>query len=138
MLPRENRRGDSIVKTSNHDRGMCIRLVVPLLICCVLFDGRVAPAQTQNGEIRGEVTDEAGSRIPQAVVTATNQRTQIYRTVDSSATGDYVVSNLQPGIYRIAVTKQGFQKGLTQEVTVDVNQTVTLDIPLRVGTVSET
>ncbi len=126
------------MKTSNHDRGMCIRLVVPLLICCVLFDGRVAPAQTQNGEIKGVVTDEAGSRIPQAVVTATNQRTQIYRTVDSSATGDYVVSNLQPGIYRIAVTKQGFQKGLTQEVTVDVNQTVTLDIPLRVGTVSET
>ena len=94
--------------------------------------------QTQNGEIKGVITDDGGSRIPKATVTATNQRTQIYRTVESTDSGDYVISNLQPGVYRVAVAKPGFQKGLSEEVTLNVNQTVTLDVQLRVGTVTET
>ncbi len=113
-------------------------LTLPLIVLCGLFVGPSARAQTQNGEIKGVVTDPAGSRIPKAAVTATNQSTQIYRTVESSDTGDYVISNLQPGVYRVAVTKQGFQKGLTQDVTLDVNQIVTLDIQLRVGAMNET
>src|SRR5579872_2114782 len=102
------------------------------------FAGSEMLAQTQNGEIKGVVTDVAGARIPLAAVTVTNQHTQIYRTVASSETGDYVISNLQPGVYRIAVTKQGFEKSVSEEINLDVNQTVTLDVQLRVGTVTET
>ena len=126
------------MKTPDHNQGTCVRLSIPLAVLYVFIYGPIASPQTQNGEIKGVITDDAGARIPKAVVTATNLRTQIYRTVDSSETGDYVISNLQPGVYQVAVTKQGFQKGLAQEVTVDVNQIVTLDIPLRVGTVTET
>jgi hypothetical protein len=97
-----------------------------------------ALSQTQNGEIKGIVTDDGGARIPKAAVTVTNQRTQIYRTVESSETGDYVITNVQPGLYRISVSKEGFQKGLSQDILVDVNQTVTLDVQLRVGTIAET
>jgi hypothetical protein len=113
---------------------------LPLTLAALGFwlSGSTLLAQTQNGEIKGAITDDAGSRIPKAIVTATNQRTQIYRTVESSETGDYVIANIQPGVYRVEVTKAGFQKTLTQEVTVDVNQIATVDIQMRVGTVTET
>ena len=113
-------------------------LAIFLAVAMALFFSPNAPAQTQNGQIKGLVTDDGGARIPKAAITATNQRTQVYRTVESSATGDYAISNLQPGVYRIGVTKPGFQKGLSEEVTVDVNQIVTLDVQLRVGAVNET
>ena len=93
-------------------------------------------AQTQNATIKGVITDSTNLRIPQSVVTATNQRTQVSRAVETNEAGDYVITNLQPGIYRVEVSKEGFQRGLLDAVTLNVNQTLTLDIQLQLGAVT--
>jgi outer membrane receptor protein involved in Fe transport len=109
--------------------------------CVVVFllfvNSLPAPGQTQNATIKGVITDTTGSRIVQAVVTATNQRTTVSREVLTNDAGEYVVTNLSPGAYWVEATKDGFQKGMSQGLTLNVNQTLTLDIQLRVGAVNE-
>jgi hypothetical protein len=65
-------------------------------------------AQTQNAEINGLVTDEAGAAVPSASVTVTNTASKISRAVQSNEAGNYVILNLTPGPYRIEVEKNGF------------------------------
>lgn len=96
-----------------------------------------AAAQTQNAQINGSILDQAGAAVPGATVTVTNVETQVVRTVNSTATGNYVVANLTPGRYKVEVTQGGFQKTVSQPFDLDVNQTTTLDLSLEVGSVSE-
>lgn len=94
-------------------------------------------AQTQNAQINGIIYDQVGAAVPDAAVTAVNTGTRIARTVQSTTTGNYVISNLVPGRYRVEVTQSGFQKSVSQEFNLDVNQITTLDFHLTLGAVSQ-
>src|SRR5262249_45674983 len=45
---------------------------------------------------------------------------------------------LQPGSYRVTVEKTGFQKYIQSNILLDVEQTVSVNIPLKIGDVSTT
>lgn len=94
--------------------------------------------QTQTGQVTGAITDPQSSAVPGATVTVTNVATQVARTAESNVTGNYTVTNLMPGNYQVAVSKEGFQKAVSQVFSVDVNQGVTVDIRMQVGAVTET
>ncbi len=113
--------------------GLVLRpLGATLLLCASL-----AMAQTQTAQLNGTITDQAGAVVPDASIAATNIATQVSRTVRSNATGNYVLSNLLPGTYRVEATKPGFQRAVSERFTLDVNQAATLNIRLEVGTVTE-
>lgn len=95
-------------------------------------------AQTETGRLTGRVTDEQGGALPGATVTARVAGTQAGgRTVTTDASGNYTITNLQPGTYQVAVTMTGFRKWETS-IPVPVGGTVTLDAKLPVGGVTET
>jgi hypothetical protein len=95
-------------------------------------------AQAQNtAQIQGTVQDATGAAVPGAEIKATNTGTGITRTVTSGASGDYVLSNLPVGPYRLEATKQGFSTFVQTGIELQVSTNPTVDISLKVGGVNE-
>jgi hypothetical protein len=90
------------------------------------------------GTILGTVTDSTGAIVANAKVTVTNTATNVpFRTVTSSS-GDYYAPSLNPGEYKVSVESTGFQKSVTNTITLTVDQKVRVDVALKPGAVSET
>ncbi|HYP04772.1 MAG TPA: TonB-dependent receptor, partial [Bryobacteraceae bacterium] len=97
-----------------------------------------AYGQTATGILQGRVTDPSGAAIAEATVTVENQRTGVRQVLQTNANGNFVQTYLIPSEYRVTAEKPGFQKYQTNDVRVAVQQTVDLDIPLKVGDVATT
>lgn len=108
-----------------------------LLLLAVLALPVLAAAQAANGTLLGSVKDESGSAVPGATVTAVEVRTNISRSAVSNAQGNYIFTNLAPGLYRVEGELEGFKKFAREGVDVNVNTTVRVDIGLSVGSLTE-
>lgn len=97
-----------------------------------------AAAQTATGVLTGRVTDTSEAAIPAAKVTIENQDTGSRQELTTSSEGRYYQGFLLPGVYRITVEKAGFDRYIQNDLRVNVQQTVTADIALKVGNVTET
>jgi len=88
-------------------------------------------------QIHGVVQDMSGAAIPGAVVKATQTETGISRTVNSETNGEYVLSNLPLGPYRVEVSKEGFATAVQVGIVLQVNADPAIPIAMKVGAVSE-
>jgi len=95
-------------------------------------------AQTINGLITGVVTDSTGAILPDAQVSATNVGTGLNRATSSNASGEYILPQLPPGLYKLNVSKDGFASVSRDNVQLQVNQSVTLSFRLGVGSTVQT
>ena len=95
-------------------------------------------AQTTTGTIQGRVTDGSGSVIPEAKITILNEATGVQQVVQSSSEGNFVQPYVLPGVYTVTVEKEGFDKSVTTGVRLNVQQTVALELALKVGNVATT
>ena len=88
---------------------------IAFLCCCLPF---MANAQSaSSAQISGTVVDPQGAVVPGAKVTATNQATGTGRSVTTTSTGNYVIPNLQPGTYDVAVDAKGFAAAKDKDTT---------------------
>ena len=95
-------------------------------------------AQTGTSTISGTVKDASDAAIPSARVKITNLDTGVpLETVGNSA-GLYRAAALVPGKYRIEVDAPGFDHVSRGPVTLQVSQTLALDLTLQVGQHSAT
>ena len=108
-----------------------------LLLLSLAFASHGLFAQGTVGSIVGTVKDSSGAIIPGASVTVRNQATNNSRNVTSSENGDYNVALLPPGVYEVSIQQAGFRSAVSRDVTVDVNQTVRVDVALIVGEQTE-
>jgi hypothetical protein len=104
---------------------------------CLLIACPAILAQTSTAQISGTVKDETGSAIPGAQIRATQSATGAVRSAVSAADGSYVLANLPIGPYTLEVTKDGFSKFVQTGIVLQVDANPSIDIPLRVGSVSE-
>src|SRR5206468_1659597 len=74
--------------------------------------------------------------IPGATVTVANLATNVARTVTTTAEGQYVVTPLDPGIYRVSAEIQGFQPAVRDGVELTVGQSVRVELALALSTIS--
>lgn len=95
------------------------------------------PAQTSLGTILGNVTDESGAAVPQVVVTIKNEGTSAARVAKTDENGTYTVPALPSGSYTIQAELSGFRTEIQTGVKLDVNQTLRLDLGLKVGDVTQ-
>jgi outer membrane receptor protein involved in Fe transport len=93
-------------------------------------------AQVAGGTLSGTVSDPNGAGIPQAKLVIKNVATGVERTVITNADGFYTTVNLLPGSYQIAISADGFNSETRHGVTMTVGSQITVDITLRVGTIS--
>ncbi|HET8923056.1 MAG TPA: carboxypeptidase regulatory-like domain-containing protein [Candidatus Acidoferrum sp.] len=108
-------------------------------LVCLLFANSVVDAQGvgASGEIRGTVTDPTGAVIPKATVVAEDTEKGIRRTSVTDDDGVYEFPGLQPGTYRITIRTSGFQTEVIKDASVNVGQTVILDVRMKISTGSE-
>ena len=90
-----------------------------LAILAVLVGMVAVPlfAQIPTGTLSGHVTD-GKEALPGVTVTVTSPNLQGSRTTVSGVNGDYILTFLPPGEYKVRFELQGFQ---TQETTVKIN-----------------
>ncbi len=93
-------------------------------------------AQTATGTLHGRVVDSTGAVVPGAKVVVENQRTGSRQELTTNAEGVFVQPFLPPSEYRVTVEKSGFEKSVTNDVRINVEQNVGLELPLKVGNVS--
>ncbi|KAA6456420.1 hypothetical protein DYQ86_25090 [Acidobacteria bacterium AB60] len=107
-------------------------LGLALCICCPM--GR---AQGGRGGISGLVADSSGAIIPGAKVTAKDTATGNSLSTVSTGAGLYSFVSLAPGKYEVSASAQGFDTVVQQNVTVSVDQVSTVNLSLKVGSVSQ-
>src|ERR1039457_1932691 len=95
-------------------------------------------AQTPTGQIVGHVTDPDGASVPQADLTLNSIDTGFERKASTNEAGFYTVPLLPVGHYRISVLKSGFRTVGESDITLNVNQTLTLDFNLTLGQTTQT
>src|SRR5262245_19936525 len=91
--------------------------------------------QATRGVIVGRVTDPSAAVVHGAKITLLNENTGI-SSQTTADTGDYTFTNVEPGIYKVSVSAQGFRTGVVRNVNVFVDQTVRVDVKLDVGEVT--
>lgn len=94
-------------------------------------------AQEITGQVRGTIRDSSGGVLPGAAVELRNVGTNIAATQTTGAEGTYTFNFVNPGPYELRVTLDGFKQA-ARRLTVETNGTSTVDLPLEVGSVSET
>jgi len=94
-------------------------------------------AQSPTGTISGIVTDPTGAAIADAEVVVVNDATRVQVATRSNGEGIYVVPNLQPGSYRIQVSKGGFKTIIKPDITLNVQGALAINFLLPLGAVSE-
>jgi hypothetical protein len=113
------------------------RAVVIALFVLFLFAAVASVAQVDRGEIVGTVTDPSGARMAEAQIFITSVETGqgIHLTTDSE--GNYSAKLLKIGTYTVSANKQGFQTTVQSTVDVTVNQSVRVDLTLKLGSATE-
>src|SRR5579859_2819249 len=101
------------------------------------FACSVSAQLTGKGAITGTVTDTTGAVIPDAQLTATNLATGIQASTQSTGTGNFTFSNLDPGIYSVTTTAKGFSKLVQENIHVNAMESQTYDPVLTVGATTQ-
>jgi len=120
---------NAIAETARHLLTVCI-----LVLCA----GSVAFAQAGRGSISGLVSDPSGAIVNGATVTALNHATGVALHTVTSAAGLYSFVSLTPGNYVVTASQKGFESVAQDNVLVTVDQVATVNVALRVGSVTET
>src|SRR5262249_25651270 len=107
-----------------------------LLLVAVLAVAPLA-AQEATGRIVGVVYDPTGAVIAGAHVVATNVSTHISREATTDAAGAYQILSLPVGEYTVSVDRKGFSAVKTSANTLNINQSLKIDIKLPVGSATE-
>src|ERR1035441_4901060 len=82
---------------------------VVLLLLSLLLAATFVSAQTFRGSILGTVSDTSGAVLPGAAVKVKNTGTGLERTSQTTAEGNYTISELPIGTYSVTVSQAGFQ-----------------------------
>ena len=107
------------------------------LLAVFLLAVSMAFAQTA-GTIQGTVSDDTGAVIPGATIVVTALETGTESTSTSNEVGFYTVPALNPGLYSVTCSAEGFSSQEFPGLRLEVQQTMRLDCAMTVGAVTET
>lgn len=119
-------------------------LLFPLAMAVLLFTlsagivGNLANAQATNAQMSGRVIDATGAVIPDTTIDVQNIGTGLTRTVSSSPTGEYVITSLPVGTYKLKASVAGFKTYSQSGIVLENGQTARVDVILQIGNANET
>jgi Carboxypeptidase regulatory-like domain len=117
----------------NKENSMMNRCLALVIATCAL--ATYGLAQNATGTIDGRVSDSSGSAVPGAVVTIENIATNVKLTNPTNSEGRFYQRYLPPGNYNVTVEKTGFERYIQTNIQLDIEQTISLVIPMKVGDV---
>ncbi len=107
------------------------------LCFCLLVFALCLPAQFSS-VLEGTITDPAAAVIPGVEVVIEDTSTGSTRSSSTSSVGRYRATALAASTYKVTVTAEGFQTYVQEGITLQVDQTTTLNIALELGATTET
>ena len=116
---------------------MKVRTICLLILLLPLESAQFsAIGQTHRGSIRGTLTDSLSTPLSSVVIKLIQTETNESRSARTGDEGEFTVSALPPGSYRIEVEQRGYKK-YSRLATLQVNQELRIDISLEVGPITE-
>ena len=107
-----------------------------VLIALVCFSV-ITLAQSSTATLSGTVEDQTGATVAGASIALVNVAQGSQRLMTSNNDGRFVFPSLPPGQYSLTATRQGFAPVEVKNVTLNVNDQVTLRLTLAVGEISQ-
>lgn len=111
--------------------------VLCLLLVLFISSG-ILLAQTATTTVLGQITDPQGAALVSAKVKVTNLSTGLVRETTSDSTGNYQITSLPPGTYRMTVEMSGFRTVAHHKVELLVNTATRLNTAMQIGAQNET
>ena len=108
-----------------------------LAVLLLALPAGILVAQESRGTILGRVTDSSKAVVPKASVRAINLDTNTGASGTTNDDGNFELSYLLPGSYRLEVEIAGFRKFVRGPLTVSVADRLQVDVALEVGNISE-
>jgi hypothetical protein len=115
--------------------GSTLYVFARLISLCVLVENSLL-SQPPEGAIRGIVRDVSGAVLTTARLRVTQPQFGSDRILGTDASGQYYITNLEPGDYEIEALAPGFTREVKQ-VTLRVGDQLTINFQLRPGSVEE-
>ncbi|HSW50948.1 MAG TPA: carboxypeptidase regulatory-like domain-containing protein, partial [Bryobacteraceae bacterium] len=112
-----------------------MRILLASLLAALLPS--LAVAQSVLGAISGTVTDAARAPLAGALVRLVDVGTNRVRSCVADTRGEFTVSSLPPGEYRIEAEHEGYRRHVRQ-LTLGLNQEIQVDVPLLPGRRTDT
>jgi Carboxypeptidase regulatory-like domain len=110
--------------------------VCVLVLCGIV---RICAAQDlSTGSLNITVLDPAGALVPGAKMVLKDLGTNDIHTLTTKESGTAVIPFLNPAVYSLTVTKEGFTTSRYAKVTIQTNQVTNLEVHMKVGATSET
>ncbi|HEX2710771.1 MAG TPA: carboxypeptidase-like regulatory domain-containing protein, partial [Candidatus Acidoferrales bacterium] len=113
------------------------KTILAVFLLAGLMVALPAAGQVTTADLVGRVSDAKGLAVVGARVTVTNTETGLKREALTSDTGDFAVTLLPVGTYKVTVEKEGFAKSVVEKLELTVGAKQTLDVALKVGAVTE-
>ena len=109
---------------------MFIASLGAVAVCCNAQD-------LSTGALNVTVSDSAGALIPGAKLVLRDLGTNDVHTVTTKESGAVVIPYLNPAVYTLTVSKEGFSSSEYAKVTITTNQVTNLAVALKVGEATE-
>ena len=94
--------------------------------------------QEYRGSLSGRVLDPSGAAVPGAHLILTDTATNVRLTTDTNGEGNYTLPYLQPGTYSLRVEHPGFKTFQRSPIEIRIDEAVTVDVSLDLGSGTET
>src|SRR5467141_491318 len=107
-----------------------------LLVLITLFSSNTLRADV-TGSILGVVHDRTQAVVAGARIIVTNVHTNFKQETVSAADGSYQILALPAGSYKVTATAPGFQRFITTDIDLKVNDRLRVDVMLEVGSMQQ-
>jgi len=120
----------------NHTATFKLWIFAAVLLAAAAVFPELLRAQAVSGDLVGIVTDATGAAVPNATVVATNDATGVKTAATTDTSGSYRLANLPVGTYTLTAAVTGFSTATVKSVQVQLNNTVTQNVTVAVGSTS--
>lgn len=107
-----------------------------LLFIALQASASIVYAQGATATLSGTVTDQNDAVVPGVSVAVISITQGFQRGTTTNGEGTFVVPLLPPGTYTVKAEREGFTTAEVRDVVLNVNDQKTINIPLRVGSLS--
>ena len=116
---------------------LSMRCVPALAFLFVVSFSPILRAQSTNASLSGRITDPSHAAIADAKIAAIRMDTNVRYDTATNASGEYYLANLPPGPYRLEIEKPGFKKLIKPEVILHVQDALSIDLEMSLGSATE-
>lgn len=118
---------------------LCRIAILSILVAILSFGGASSSdAQVTTADILGTVTDGTGAIVPGATVKVISAATGDVRTAKSDERGEFIVTALQAGHYKIEIQANGFKTQIVSDLLAAAGDRARVDAQLAAGGATET